>query len=121
MDFSQDLTCGSGLPRRLLPSDLNLGAGSSLLHRDGRYGNTRYERRSRRSARQVEGQPAHMREIKLGCVFTQTTWDEKGRAIRDDDSTTYVGAIELKPSRSLASVSIWKPGIEAGTAPSEKS
>ena len=36
----------------------------------------------------VEGQPAHMREVKLGCVFTQTTWDEKGRAIRDDDSTT---------------------------------
>ena len=42
----------------------------------------------------VAGQPAHTREVKFGCVFTQTTWDEKGRAIRDDDSTTYVGAIE---------------------------
>jgi hypothetical protein len=42
----------------------------------------------------IEGQPAHTREVKLGCVFTQTKWDEKGHAIRDPDSTTYVGAIE---------------------------
>jgi hypothetical protein len=40
------------------------------------------------------GQPAHTREVKLGCVFTQTTWDQEGYAIRDPDSTTYVGAIE---------------------------
>jgi len=43
----------------------------------------------------ADGQPAHTREAKLGCVFTQTTWDrKKGYAIRDADSTTYVGAIE---------------------------
>ena len=42
----------------------------------------------------TEGQPAHTREAKLGCVFTQTSWDEEGYAIRDSDSTTYVGAIE---------------------------
>jgi hypothetical protein len=42
----------------------------------------------------TEGQPAHTREAKLGCVFTQTTWDEKGFPIRDPDSTTYTGAIE---------------------------
>ncbi|HEU4339959.1 MAG TPA: ISKra4 family transposase [Candidatus Binatia bacterium] len=42
----------------------------------------------------TEGQPAHTREAKLGCVFTQTTWDKEGYAIRDPDSTTYVGAIE---------------------------
>jgi len=40
------------------------------------------------------GQPAHTREVKLGCVFTQTTWDKEGYAIRDPDSTTYTGAIE---------------------------
>lgn len=40
------------------------------------------------------GQPAHTREVKLGCVFTQTTWDKEGYAIRDQDSTTYTGAIE---------------------------
>ena len=42
----------------------------------------------------VEGQPAHTRECKLGCVFTQTTWDKEGYAIRNPDSTTYTGAIE---------------------------
>ena len=41
-----------------------------------------------------DGQPAHTREVKLGCVFTQTSWDEEGFAIRDPDSTTYTGAIE---------------------------
>jgi hypothetical protein len=40
------------------------------------------------------GQPAHTREVKLGCVFTQTTWDREGYPIRDPDSTTYTGAIE---------------------------
>jgi hypothetical protein len=42
----------------------------------------------------TDGQPAHTREVKLGCVFTQTSWDEEGYAIRDPDSTTYTGAIE---------------------------
>lgn len=42
----------------------------------------------------TEGQPAHTREVKLGCVFTQTTWDKEGYPIRDPDSTTYTGAIE---------------------------
>src|SRR6266404_2782644 len=42
----------------------------------------------------TEGQPAHTREVKLGCVFTQTRWDKEGYAIRDPDSTTYTGAIE---------------------------
>lgn len=37
---------------------------------------------------------AKTREVKLGCVFTQTTVDEKGYPRRDEDSTSYVGAIE---------------------------
>jgi hypothetical protein len=41
-----------------------------------------------------EGQPAHTREVKLGCLFTQTHWDQEGYALRDPDTTTYVGAIE---------------------------
>lgn len=45
-------------------------------------------------AGKVEGQPAHTREVKLGCVFTQTTTDTKGRPVRDENSTSYVGAIE---------------------------
>jgi hypothetical protein len=42
----------------------------------------------------TEGQPAHTREVKLGCVFTQTGWDQEGYALRDPQSTTYTGAIE---------------------------
>jgi len=42
----------------------------------------------------TEGQRARTRECKLGCVFTQTSVDHEGWAIRDPDSTTYVGAIE---------------------------
>jgi hypothetical protein len=42
----------------------------------------------------TEGQPSHTREVKLGCVFTQTTWDEEGFPIRDPDSATYTGAVE---------------------------
>jgi hypothetical protein len=34
------------------------------------------------------GQPAHTREVKLGCAFTQTTWDQEGFALRDPDSIT---------------------------------
>jgi hypothetical protein len=40
------------------------------------------------------GQQAHTREVKLGCVFTQTTTDSEGRPLRDESSTTYTGAIE---------------------------
>lgn len=50
---------------------------------------------------ETEGRPgkdetgtAKTREAKLGCVFTQTRLDAKGRPVRDAASTTYVGAIE---------------------------
>jgi hypothetical protein len=42
----------------------------------------------------TQGQPAHTREVKLGCIFTQTSWNQEGYPIRDPDSTTYTGAIE---------------------------
>ena len=40
------------------------------------------------------GQPARTREVKLGCVFTQTASDEQGRPLRDENSTSYTAAIE---------------------------
>ena len=59
----------------------------------------------------VDGQPAHTREAKLGCVFTQTAWDEEGFAIRDPDSTTYVGAIETAEEfGKRLYVEAWKRG-----------
>jgi hypothetical protein len=45
-------------------------------------------------AGRTPGQPARTREVKLGCVFTQTTTDSEGRPVRDAASTTYTGAIE---------------------------
>ena len=41
-----------------------------------------------------DGEPARTREVKVGCVFTQTKVDKEGYPVRDQDSTTYVGAIE---------------------------
>lgn len=50
---------------------------------------------------ETEGRPgkdgarqAKTREAKLGCVFTQTSLDPQGRPVRDEASTSYVGAIE---------------------------
>ena len=40
------------------------------------------------------GEQAKTREAKVGCVFSQTRVDEKGHPVRDEGSTSYVGAIE---------------------------
>jgi hypothetical protein len=53
---------------------------------------TEAERRGRKG-KQADGS-AKTREAKLGCVFTQTAVDAKGFAVRDPDSTSFVGAIE---------------------------
>ena len=44
--------------------------------------------------RQGKDGHAKTREVKLGCVFTQTGLDKKGYSIRDESSTSYVGAVE---------------------------
>ena len=77
-----DLPMVMGEPVPILYVELD-GTGVPVVNKEtvGRQGKT-------------EGQPAHTREAKLGCVFTQTAWDKEGYAIRDPDSTTYVGAIE---------------------------
>jgi hypothetical protein len=54
---------------------------------------------------------ARTREVKLGCVFTQTSTDEKGRPVRDPDSTTYVGAIE---SSEMFGWRIYQEALERG-------
>jgi hypothetical protein len=40
------------------------------------------------------GQPAKTREVKLGCVFTQTKKDEQGKPVRDPESTSYVATLQ---------------------------
>jgi len=59
----------------------------------------------------TDGQPAHTREVKLGCVFTQTTCDKEGYPIRDPESTTYIGAIETAEEfGKRLYVEAWKRG-----------
>jgi hypothetical protein len=59
----------------------------------------------------TDGQPAHTREVKLGCVFTQTTWDQEGYPIRDPDSTNDTGAIETAEEfGKRIYVEAWKRG-----------
>jgi hypothetical protein len=67
-------------------------------------------------AGRTPGQPARTRECKLGAVFTQTTVDEQGRPIRDEDSTTYVGAIESAEEFGLRLYTeAWDRGWERAT------
>jgi hypothetical protein len=41
-----------------------------------------------------DDQSAKTREVKLGCVFTQTKEDGEGKPIRDPESTSYVATLE---------------------------
>jgi len=64
----------------------------------------------------IEGQRAHTRECKLGCVFTQTSVDDQGRPIRDPGSTTYSGAIETAEEFGLRMYTeAWRRGWEWAT------
>jgi len=59
----------------------------------------------------LDGLPAHTREAKLGCVFTQTKWDQEGFPIRDPHSTSYTGAIETAEQfGKRLYVEAWKRG-----------
>jgi hypothetical protein len=53
------------------------------------------------------GAPPRTRDVKLGCVFTQTRRDRKGRPVRDGDSTSYTGAVESAPR-------VWPPDLRRG-------
>ena len=44
-----------------------------------------------RAGKQPDGS-AKTRELKLGCLFTQTTWDEAGQPLRDYQTTSYVAS-----------------------------
>jgi len=49
-----------------------------------------------RKGKQADGS-ARIREVKMGCVFTQTFLDEKGKPVRDPKSTTYVANYKEAP------------------------
>jgi hypothetical protein len=88
---------GEAVPRLYVQMD---GTGIPVLPKEtvGRQGKT-------------EGQPSHTREVKLGCVFTRTTWDEEGFPIRNPDSTTYTGAVETaEPFGKRIYLEAWNRG-----------
>lgn len=67
-------------------------------------------------AGRTPGQPARTRECKLGAVFTQTTVDDQGRPLRDENSTTYVGAIETAEEFGLRIYTeAWNRGWDRAT------
>ena len=53
----------------------------------------------------------------MGCVFTQTTWDKEGYAIRDPGSTTYAAAIETAEEFGQR---LYLEGLEARLGPGGK-
>ena len=61
-----------------------------------------------RKGKGEDGQ-AKTREAKLGCVFTQTYVDREGRPVRDDESTSYTGAIETAEH-------FWQADLSGGNA-----
>ena len=96
-------TCGSRARR------------AAVVYRDGWHWYTGGEGRDRRPRGKVDGQPAHTREVKLGCVFTQTTTDPEGRPVRDEDSTSYVAAIETAEAFGLRLYTeAWRRGWSSG-------
>lgn len=67
--------------------------GLMYISADGTGAPMRKEFLEGRSGKQEDG-TAKTREVKLGCVFLQTETDEKGRPVRKEDSTTYIGSFE---------------------------
>ena len=67
-------------------------------------------------AGRTPGQAARTRECKLGAVFTQTAVNDQGRPVRDEDSTTYVGAIETAEEFGLRIYTeAWNRGWDRAT------
>jgi len=63
-----------------------------------------------RKGKQADGS-AKGREVKVGCIFTQTRFDEKGFPVRDENSTSYVGGIE---SSTLFGERIYQEAVDRG-------
>ena len=76
---STQLVCLKSIPKLYITYD---GTGVPVVAR---------ETEGRRGKQSLQ---AKTREAKLGCVFSQTAVDPQGQPVRDEHSTSYVGAIE---------------------------
>ncbi|MFN0125776.1 MAG: ISKra4 family transposase [Verrucomicrobiales bacterium] len=64
-----------------------------------------------RTGKQEDG-TARTREVKLGCVFTQSVLDEEGQPIRDPASTSYVGTFQgCREAGILLRQEAWRRGL----------
>ena len=77
---SDPRAAGSAIPRMYISMD---GTGVPMVTKETS------DRRGK-----GEGGQAKTRDAKLGCVVTQTTVDREGRPRRDEQATSYTGAIE---------------------------
>ena len=65
-----------------------------------------------RAGKSADGR-ARTREVKLACLFTQTTLDEHGRPVRDPDSTSYLGSFApAEPFATLVAAEARRRGAE---------
>ena len=69
-----------------------------------------------RKAKNGDGE-AKTREVKLGCVFTQTTTDPEGKPLRDNEATTYVGTFQSSEDFGIL---LRREAFERGFASAEK-
>jgi hypothetical protein len=69
-----------------------------------------------RKGKQPDGS-AKGREVKVGCVFTQTGLNEEGFPVRDEDSTTYVAGIE---SSTLFGDRIYREALGRGVEQAQR-
>lgn len=90
----------SALPAAAPPAPLSKATSSAkaavtvfYISGDGTGAPMRREELKDIKGKQLDGS-AHTREVKLGCVFTQSSTDEEGEPIRDPGSTSYVGTFE---------------------------
>ena len=65
----------------------------SYVEGDGTGIPVRPEETEGRKGKQAD-QPAKTREVKLGCVFTQTQENSEGQPVRDPDRTSYVATLQ---------------------------
>jgi hypothetical protein len=85
------MACEASLPPSPVPAEQP--PQTLYIEFDGTGAPMRAEELTQSRGKAADGK-ARTREVKLGCVFTQTTLDEEGNPARDPAATTYVGAIE---------------------------
>lgn len=81
------------LAGRILPHPATLNVPTLYVAVDGTGVPTVPKETVGRKGKGADGR-AHTREVKLGCIFTQSGLDERGRPVRDPASSSYLAVVE---------------------------